>query len=64
MGKESEKEYIIHIHKLNHFAVHLKLTQHCKSTILQFKKKVNCIKDTISTPQAAVTKQQLMHTKL
>ena len=24
--------------KLNHFAVHLKLTQHCKSTILQFKK--------------------------
>ena len=29
-GKESEKEYIY----LNHFAVHLKLTQHCKSTIL------------------------------
>ena len=26
----------IHIYiKLNHFAVHLKLTQHCKSTILQ-----------------------------
>ena len=24
---------------LNHFVVHLKLTQHCKSTILQFKKK-------------------------
>ena len=24
---------------LNHSAVHLKLTQHCKSTILQFKKK-------------------------
>ena len=24
---------------MNHFAVHLKLTQHCKSTILQFKKK-------------------------
>ena len=23
----------------NHFAVHLKLTQHCKSTILQLKKK-------------------------
>ena len=23
---------------LNHFAVHLKLTQHCKSTVLQFKK--------------------------
>ena len=24
---------------MNHFAVHLKLTQHGKSTILQFKKK-------------------------
>ena len=24
---------------LNHFAVHLKLTQYCKSTILQLKKK-------------------------
>ena len=24
---------------LNHFAVHLKLTQHCKATILQFRKK-------------------------
>ena len=24
--------------KLNHFAVHLKQTQHCKSTILQLKK--------------------------
>ena len=24
---------------MNHFAVHLKLAQHCKSTILQFKKK-------------------------
>ena len=27
--------------KLNHFAVHLKLTQHCKSTILQLKKRGN-----------------------
>ena len=24
---------------MNYFAVHQKLTQHCKSTILQFKKK-------------------------
>ena len=24
--------------ELNHFAIHLKLTQHCKSTILQSKK--------------------------
>ena len=36
----------IHIHiyiwiyiYLNHFAVHLKLTQYCKSTIVQLKKK-------------------------
>ena len=33
-GKESEKNTYI---KLNHFAVHQKLTQHCKSTILQQK---------------------------
>ena len=33
-GTESEKEDI-HIIYLNHFAVHLKLTQHCKATILQ-----------------------------
>ena len=37
-GKEYEKEYI-HM-KLSHFAVHLKLTQYCKLTILQFLKKV------------------------
>ena len=38
MGKESEKEWIyIYIYvQLNHFAVHLKLTQHCKSTIPQY----------------------------
>ena len=33
-GKESEREHYTHTHthiKLNHFAVHLKLTQHCKS---------------------------------
>ena len=36
-GKESEKEQIYVYVKLNHFAVHLKLTQHCKSTILQYK---------------------------
>ena len=29
MGKESEKEYIYIKIYLNHFAVHLKLTQHC-----------------------------------
>ena len=29
----------IYIYELNHLAVYLKLTQHCKSTILQLKKK-------------------------
>ena len=27
------------MYNLNHFTVHQKLAQHCKSTILQFKKK-------------------------
>ena len=35
--KEYEKEYICIL--LNHFAVHQKRTQHCKSTILQLKKR-------------------------
>ena len=34
MEKESEKNID---KKLNHFAVHLKLTQYCQSTILQLK---------------------------
>ena len=53
-GKESEKECVYtvlniqYIHKwiyisrfmyLNHFAVHQKLTEHCKSTIFQFENK-------------------------
>ena len=46
MGKESENEwryiyiYIIYTYiciKMNHFPIHLKLTQHDKSTILQYK---------------------------
>ena len=40
MEKESEKEYI-YIYKLNHFAVHLKLTKYCKSTIFQKNKQTN-----------------------
>ena len=35
MGKESEEECIYVYVQLNPFAVHLKLTQHCKSTLLQ-----------------------------
>ena len=38
--KNMKKEFYIYIYS-NHFAVHLKLTQHCKSPILQFKKKRN-----------------------
>ena len=30
---------------MNHFAVHLELTQHCKSTILQYKIKVKKVKN-------------------
>ena len=41
-GKESEKEYIYIW--LNHFVVHLKLTQHCKSTIVQLREKGICRK--------------------
>ena len=39
--KESEKEYI-HMHTythIYHFAVYLKIIQHCTLTILQFQKK-------------------------
>ena len=35
IGKESEKEWIYAYVELIHFAVHLKLTQHCKSSIPQ-----------------------------
>ena len=35
MGKESKKEWIYVYVLLLHFAVQQKLTQHCKSTILQ-----------------------------
>ena len=40
-GKEYENEYIytyIYYIYMNHFAVHQKLAQHCKSTVLQLKK--------------------------
>ena len=40
MGKESEKKQIHVYVQLIHFAVRLKLTQHCKSTILQYKIKI------------------------
>ena len=33
---------------LNHFAVHLKLTQYCKSTIFPFLKKIFLSKNTFS----------------
>ena len=40
MEKESKKEWIYVYVQLMHCAVHLKVTQHCKSTIFQFKKKI------------------------
>ena len=36
MRKESEKEWINAYIELNHFVVHLKLTQHSKSTKFQY----------------------------
>ena len=51
MGKESEKGWIYVYIKLNHFAIHLKLTQHCKSTILQYKIKKFIQKKRISGGQ-------------
>ena len=36
MGKESKKEWINVYVWMVHFVVHLELTQHCKSTILQW----------------------------
>ena len=39
MEKNLKKNRDVHTHiKLNHFAGHLKLTQHCKLTTLQFLK--------------------------
>ena len=37
MGKESVKEWIDVYVQLDHFAIHLTLSQHCKSTIHQCK---------------------------
>ena len=37
MEKVTEEEYICITE--NHYAIHLKLTQHCKSTVFQFKKR-------------------------
>ena len=47
MRKESEKEYIYGYGKLSYFAVCLKLTQHCKSTVLQYKIKVKLKKNSL-----------------
>ena len=47
MRKESEKEYIYVYGKLSYFAVCLKLTQHCKSTVLQYKIKIKLKKNPI-----------------
>ena len=46
MGKEPEKEWIdVHVF-LNYLAEHLKLTQYCKSTILQYKIQIKYKKET------------------
>ena len=47
--------------KLNQFAVHQKLTQHCKSTILQFKKILNIY--VLHNRASKYMKQDLMELK-
>ena len=44
MGKESEKRIDICIHITESFAIHLKWTQHWKSTILQYIIQIQCKK--------------------
>ena len=39
MGKEFEKNRYMYMYN-NHLAVHLKLTQHCESTTVQYKIKL------------------------
>ena len=54
VGKESEREWIcVHI-RLNHFVMQQKLSQPCKSTILQWnlKKYIALLKTTHSSPKA------------
>ena len=46
LGKESEKEHV----SLNHFAIHLKLRQHCKSTIIKMKIKFKNFKCKCQAP--------------
>ena len=43
MEKNLEKDkYVLYIYiYMNHFAVHLRFTQQCKSTVLQLKKKTS-----------------------
>ena len=43
------------------FAVHLKLTQHCKSTLLQLKKKKSKKKVTNHLPKLPDTTSRLVH---
>ena len=44
MGKESKKEWIYVYVYLNHFAVHLKLMEYCKSTIFLKRKNKEIVK--------------------
>ena len=59
MGKESEKEWLYVYAWLNHFAVHVKLTQHCKSTVLQYKIKIKK-KNKVFTTQRCAPKSFLL----
>ena len=49
--------YVYHI-KLNHFAVHLKLTQYCTSMTLQFKKNISGVPAVMQQEGPAVSLQR------
>ena len=57
-GKEYEEEYVYIYVQVNHSAVHQKLTQHCKSTILQFKQKTN--DQTNKKPQVSLSTELII----
>ena len=45
---------------LNHLPVHLKLTQNCKSTTLQFKKKENHITERMNKIKASFLEKKIL----
>ena len=63
MGKESEEEWLYVYVYLIHCALHLKLTQHCKSTVFQYKIKIENQNETFNNKfsfQGGIRRDPLM----